>query len=132
MEASIFDGCVSFVSRGFAFQTDDEAILTQFGFPTKFKTNTNLIAGKNFHNFEDRLTNRSNHDHENNGGGGAESDLERTLNTIVTEEDDNFGKIVSEKISKSRTFKQNNYIESVLKSFQACVDVRSLELLQSW
>nr|XP_029727083.1 uncharacterized protein LOC109416234 isoform X1 [Aedes albopictus]XP_029727085.1 uncharacterized protein LOC109416234 isoform X1 [Aedes albopictus] len=137
--ASTLDGCVCFVSRGFGIQTDDEAVLAQSGFLTKFKTNTNLIAGKNFHNFEDRLTNGSDHDHENNngGGGGAESDLERTLNTTATEEDDNFGEIVSEKISKSRTFKLKNYIESVLESFQghmilspmACVDVRSLELL---
>lgn len=135
--ASTLDGCVCFVSRGFGIQTDDEAVLAQSGFLTKFKTNTNLIAGKNFHNFEDRLTNGNDHDHENNngGGGGGESDLERTMTT--NEEDDNFGEIVSEKISKSRTFKLKNYIESVLESFQGhmilspmtCVDVRSLELL---
>lgn len=128
--ASTLDGCVCFVSRGFGIQTEDDAVLAQSGFLTKFKTNTNLIAGKNFHNFEDRLTNGgTEHDHENNNGG--ESDLERTL------EDDNFGEIVSEKISKSRTFKLKNYIESVLESFQAhmilspmaCVDTRSLELL---
>ncbi|XP_065087454.1 UPF0746 protein DDB_G0281095-like isoform X2 [Ochlerotatus camptorhynchus] len=138
--ASTLDGCVCFVSRGFGIQTDDEAVLAQSGFLTKFKTNTNLIAGKNFHNFEDRLTNGNDHDHENNNGAGGgavtdESDLERTMTT--NEEDDNFGEIVSEKISKSRTFKLKNYIESVLESFQghmilspmACVDARSLELL---
>lgn len=138
--ASTLDGCVCFVSRGFGIQTDDEAVLAQSGFLTKFKTNTNLIAGKNFHNFEDRLTNGNDHDHENNNGGGGgaatdESDLERTMTT--NEDDDNFGEIVSEKISKSRTFKLKNYIESVLESFQGhmilspmtCVDARSLELL---
>lgn len=132
--ASSLDGCVCFVSRGFGIQTEDDAVLSQSGFLTKFKTNTNLIAGKNFHNFEDRLTNGNDHDHENNNGGG-ESDLDRTLPT--SEEGDNFGEIVSEKISKSRTFKLKSYIESVLESFQghmilspmACVDVRSLELL---
>lgn len=136
--ASTLDGCVCFVSRGFGIQTDDEAVLAQSGFLTKFKTNTNLIAGKNFHNFEDRLTNGNDHDHENNNGGGGaatdESDLDRTM---TNEDDDNFGEIVSEKISKSRTFKLKNYIESVLESFQghmilspmACVDARSLELL---
>lgn len=138
--ASTLDGCVCFVSRGFGIQTDDEAVLAQSGFLTKFKTNTNLIAGKNFHNFEDRLTNG--HDHENNNGGAAppssvpdDSDLERTLTT--NNDDDNFEEIVSEKISKSRTFKLKNYIESVLESFQAhlilsptsCVDGKTLELL---
>ncbi|XP_058824426.1 uncharacterized protein LOC131685052 isoform X2 [Topomyia yanbarensis] len=155
--ASTLDGCVCFVSRGFGIQTDDEAVLAQSGFLTKFKTNTNLIAGKNFHNFEDRLTNGNDHDHENNNGGGTaagagrvgshgrsdgsgagtgdDSDLERTLTT--SNEDDNFEEIVSEKISKSRTFKLKNYIESVLESFQghmilsptACVDGETLELL---
>ncbi|XP_055635797.1 uncharacterized protein LOC129775283 isoform X2 [Toxorhynchites rutilus septentrionalis] len=140
--ASTLDGCVCFVSRGFGIQTHDEAVLAQSGFLTKFKTNTNLIAGKNFHNFEDRLTNGgSEHDHENNNGGrpigGADddSDLERTLTT--SNDEDNFEEIVSEKISKSRTFKLKNYIESVLESFQghlilsptACVDGKSLELL---
>lgn len=136
--ASTLDGCVCFVSRGFGIQTDDEAVLAQSGFLTKFKTNTNLIAGKNFHNFEDRLTNG--HDHENNNGTGTgsvpdDSDLERTLTT--SNDDDNFEEIVSEKISKSRTFKLKNYIESVLESFQAhlilsptsCVDGKTLELL---
>lgn len=126
--ASTLDGCVCFVSRGFGIQTDDDAVLSQSGFLTKFKTNTNLIAGKNFHNFEDRLMNGSEHDQENNNG---DSDLERTLG------DNNFEDIVSEKISKSRTFKLKNYIESVLESFQAhmilspmaCVDGKSLELL---
>lgn len=145
--ASTLDGCVCFVSRGFGIQSDDEAVLSQSGFLTKFKTNTNLIAGKNFHNFEDRLTNGNDHDHENNNGGGAggadgsgvgagdDSDLERTLTT--NNDDDNFEEIVSEKISKSRTFKLKNYIESVLESFQghlilspmACVDGKTLELL---
>ncbi|XP_058455124.1 uncharacterized protein LOC131432702 isoform X2 [Malaya genurostris] len=150
--ASTLDGCVCFVSRGFGIQTDDEAVLAQSGFLTKFKTNTNLIAGKNFHNFEDRLTNGNAHDHENNNGGsttgrgggahgrpgagtGNDSDLERTL--TINNEDDNFEEIVSEKISKSRTFKLKNYIESVLESFQdhmilsptACVDGKTLELL---
>lgn len=137
--ASTLDGCVCFVSRGFGIQTDDEAVLAQSGFLTKFKTNTNLIAGKNFHNFEDRLTNGNDHDHENNNGGTApgadDSDLERTLTT--SNDDDNFEEIVSEKISKSRTFKLKNYIESVLESFQAhlilsptsCVDGKTLELL---
>lgn len=145
--ASTLDGCVCFVSRGFGIQTDDEAVLAQSGFLTKFKTNTNLIAGKNFHNFEDRLTNGNDHDHENNNGGGAggadgsgvgtgdDSDLERTLTT--NNDDDNFEEIVSEKISKSRTFKLKSYIESVLESFQghlflspmACVDGKTLELL---
>lgn len=144
--ASTLDGCVCFVSRGFGIQSDDEAVLSQSGFLTKFKTNTNLIAGKNFHNFEDRLTNGNDHDHENNNGGGGgadgsgggtgdDSDLERTLTT--SNEDDNFEEIVSEKISKSRTFKLKNYIESVLESFQghlilspgACVDGKTLELL---
>ncbi|XP_053690928.1 uncharacterized protein LOC128739467 isoform X1 [Sabethes cyaneus] len=137
--ASTLDGCVCFVSRGFGIQTDDEAVLAQSGFLTKFKTNTNLIAGKNFHNFEDRLTNG--HDPENNNGAGTtagtgdDSDLERTLTT--SNEDDNFEEIVSEKISKSRTFKLKSYIESVLESFQghlilsptACVDGKTLELL---
>uniref|UniRef100_A0A1Q3EWE2 DDE Tnp4 domain-containing protein n=3 Tax=Culex tarsalis TaxID=7177 RepID=A0A1Q3EWE2_CULTA len=131
--ASTLDGCVCFVSRGFGIQTDDEAVLAQSGFLTKFKTNTNLIAGKNFHNFEDRLTNG--HDHENNNGAATDSDLERTLTT--SNDDDNFEEIVSEKISKSRTFKLKNYIESVLESFQAhlilsptsCVDGKTLELL---
>lgn len=137
--ASTLDGCVCFVSRGFGIQTDDEAVLAQSGFLTKFKTNTNLIAGKNFHNFEDRLTNG--HDHENNNGAAPaptsadDSDLERTLTT--SNDDDNFEEIVSEKISKSRTFKLKNYIESVLESFQAhlilsptsCVDGKTLELL---
>ncbi|EDS29607.1 conserved hypothetical protein [Culex quinquefasciatus] len=135
--ASTLDGCVCFVSRGFGIQTDDEAVLAQSGFLTKFKTNTNLIAGKNFHNFEDRLTNGNDHDHENNNGAaaGSDSDLERTLTT--NNDDDNFEEIVSEKISKSRTFKLKNYIESVLESFQAhlilsptsCVDGKTLELL---
>ncbi|XP_055547181.1 uncharacterized protein LOC129731323 isoform X2 [Wyeomyia smithii] len=138
--ASTLDGCVCFVSRGFGIRTDDEAVLAQSGFLTKFKTNTNLIAGKNFHNFEDRLTNG--HDHENNNGAGTttgigdDSDLERTLTT--SNEDDNFEEIVSEKISKSRTFKLKSYIESVLESFQghlilsptACVDSKTLELLE--
>ncbi|XP_055601628.1 uncharacterized protein LOC129750650 isoform X1 [Uranotaenia lowii] len=140
--ASTLDGCVCFVSRGFGIATDDEAVLAQSGFLTKFKTNTNLIAGKNFHNFEDRLTNGSEHDHENNNGGGGggrgrmgNPNLDQSQNS--GNEDENFEEIVSEKISKSRTFKLKSYIESVLESFQshlilaptACVDGKCLELL---
>ncbi|XP_053671683.1 uncharacterized protein LOC128721906, partial [Anopheles nili] len=147
--ASTLDGCVCFVSRAFGVQTDDEQLLSQSGFLTKFKTNTNLIAGKNFHNFEDRLANG--HDHTNNNGGhggrnrlGAsaaaedDSDLERVLGGGASNSsEDNFEDIVSEKISKSRTFKLKNYIENILENFQShqilspqtCIDARTLKLL---
>uniref|UniRef100_A0AAG5CVI3 DDE Tnp4 domain-containing protein n=2 Tax=Anopheles atroparvus TaxID=41427 RepID=A0AAG5CVI3_ANOAO len=145
--ASTLDGCVCFVSRAFGVQTDDEQLLAQSGFLTKFKTNTNLIAGQNFHNFEDRLANG--HDHSNNNGGGGgrnrrsraagtndddDSDLERVLGNC---DEDNFEDIVSEKISKSRTFKLKNYIENILENFQnhqmlsphTCIDGRTFKLL---
>ncbi|XP_061505273.1 uncharacterized protein LOC1281811 isoform X2 [Anopheles gambiae] len=155
--ASTLDGCVCFVSRAFGVQTDDEQVLSQSGFLTKFKTNTNLIAGKNFHHFEDQLANGHHHDHTNNNGGhgsrrnrvasgsrsGADGDddLERVLggsgggsnsNSV-----DNFEDIVSEKISKSKTFKLKNYIENILENFQShqllspqtCIDARTLKLL---
>ncbi|XP_035899642.1 uncharacterized protein LOC118506518 isoform X3 [Anopheles stephensi] len=157
--ASTLDGCVCFVSRAFGVQTDDEQVLSRSGFLTKFKTNTNLIAGKNFHNFEDQLANG--HDHTNNngghgrrnrvtsasrsgggGGGGADADddLERILGgggSSNSNSVDNFEDIVSEKISKSKTFKLKNYIENILENFQShqllspqtCIDARTLKLL---
>ncbi|XP_050079053.1 uncharacterized protein LOC126565883 [Anopheles maculipalpis] len=155
--ASTLDGCVCFVSRAFGVQTDDEQVLSQSGFLTKFKTNTNLIAGKNFHNFEDQLANG--HDHTNNNGGhgrrnrvtsassrsagGAaaddDDDLERVLGGSSSNSNsvDNFEDIVSEKISKSKTFKLKNYIENILENFQShqllspqtCIDARTLKLL---
>ncbi|XP_049281790.1 uncharacterized protein LOC125763058 isoform X2 [Anopheles funestus] len=153
--ASTLDGCVCFVSRAFGVQADDEQVLSQSGFLTKFKTNTNLIAGKNFHNFEDQLANG--HDHTNNNGGhgrrnrvtsasrsgagGADGDddLERVLGGSGSNSNsvDNFEDIVSEKISKSKTFKLKNYIENILENFQShqllspqtCIDARTLKLL---
>uniref|UniRef100_A0A182VR67 DDE Tnp4 domain-containing protein n=1 Tax=Anopheles minimus TaxID=112268 RepID=A0A182VR67_9DIPT len=155
--ASTLDGCVCFVSRAFGVQTDDEQVLSQSSFLTKFKTNTNLIAGKNFHNFEDQLANG--HDHTNNngghgrrnrvtsasrtatGGGAADDDddLERVLGGSASNSNsvDNFEDIVSEKISKSKTFKLKNYIENILENFQShqllspqtCIDARTLKLL---
>ncbi|XP_058119091.1 serine/threonine-protein kinase pakA-like [Anopheles coustani] len=145
--ASTLDGCVCFVSRAFGVQTDDEQLLAQSGFLTKFKTNTNLIAGQNFHNFEDRLANG--HDHTNNNGGGRnrrsraaggaidDDDLERVLGGGGSCDDENFEDIVSEKISKSRTFKLKNYIENILENFQnhqmlsphTCIDGRTFKLL---
>uniref|UniRef100_A0A182MB99 DDE Tnp4 domain-containing protein n=1 Tax=Anopheles culicifacies TaxID=139723 RepID=A0A182MB99_9DIPT len=155
--ASTLDGCVCFVSRAFGVQADDEQVLSQSGFLTKFKTNTNLIAGKNFHNFEDQLANG--HDHTNNngghgrrnrvtsssrtatGGGAADDDddLERVLGGSASNSNsvDNFEDIVSEKISKSKTFKLKNYIENILENFQShqllspqtCIDARTLKLL---
>ncbi|XP_040176006.1 uncharacterized protein LOC120908747 isoform X2 [Anopheles arabiensis] len=153
--ASTLDGCVCFVSRAFGVQTDDEQVLSQSGFLTKFKTNTNLIAGKNFHHFEDQLANGHHHDHTNNNGGhgsrrnrvasgsrsGADGDddLERVLGGGGSNSNsvDNFEDIVSEKISKSKTFKLKNYIENILENFQShqllspqtCIDARTLKLL---
>uniref|UniRef100_A0A182N498 DDE Tnp4 domain-containing protein n=1 Tax=Anopheles dirus TaxID=7168 RepID=A0A182N498_9DIPT len=155
--ASTLDGCVCFVSRAFGVQTDDEQVLNGSGFLTKFKTNTNLIAGKNFHNFEDRLANGHDDDHHtpanNNGGhgrrnrvtsrtatgGGDDDDLERVLGGSASNSnsEDNFEEMVSEKISKSRTFKLKNYIENILENFQShqllspqtCIDGRTLKLL---
>uniref|UniRef100_A0A182P2J5 DDE Tnp4 domain-containing protein n=1 Tax=Anopheles epiroticus TaxID=199890 RepID=A0A182P2J5_9DIPT len=147
--ASTLDGCVCFVSRAFGIQTDDELVLSQSGFLTKFKTNTNLIAGKNFHNFEDQLANG--HDHTNNNGrrnrttsgsrsADGDDDLERVLagaSSSNSNSVDNFEDIVSEKISKSKTFKLKNYIENILENFQShqllspqtCIDGRTLKLL---
>ncbi|XP_052903089.1 uncharacterized protein LOC128310482 [Anopheles moucheti] len=148
--ASTLDGCVCFVSRAFGVQTDDEQVLSQSGFLTKFKTNTNLIAGKNFHNFEDQLANG--HDHANNNGGhgrrnrvtsasrsaaDGDDDLERVLGGSNSNSVDNFEEMVSEKISKSKTFKLKNYIENILENFQShqllspqtCIDARTLKLL---
>uniref|UniRef100_A0A182S6B0 DDE Tnp4 domain-containing protein n=1 Tax=Anopheles maculatus TaxID=74869 RepID=A0A182S6B0_9DIPT len=151
--ASTLDGCVCFVSRAFGVQADDEQVLSQSGFLTKFKTNTNLIAGKNFHNFEDQLANG--HDHTNNNGGhgrrnrvtsasrsggmaDGDDDLERVLGGSSNSNSvDNFEDIVSEKISKSKTFKLKNYIENILENFQShqllspqtCIDARTLKLL---
>ncbi|XP_052869846.1 uncharacterized protein LOC128275402 isoform X2 [Anopheles cruzii] len=128
--ASTLDGCVCFVSRAFAFQTDDEQVLSQSGFLTKFKTNTNLIAGKNFHHFEDRLANgHHTTDHTNNNGGA--------MGNHADDEPDHFEDIVSEKISKSRTFKLKSYIENILENFQSyqmlhpqtCIDGRTFSLL---
>uniref|UniRef100_A0A182QSD7 DDE Tnp4 domain-containing protein n=1 Tax=Anopheles farauti TaxID=69004 RepID=A0A182QSD7_9DIPT len=146
--ASTLDGCVCFVSRAFGIQTDDEQVLSRSGFLTKFKTNTNLIAGKNFHNFEDRLANGHDDDHHtanNNGGhgrrnrGDGDDDLERVLGGSASNSSsaDNFEEMVSEKISKSRTFKLKNYIENILENFQShqllspqtCIDGRTLKLL---
>ncbi|XP_058062977.1 uncharacterized protein LOC131212911 isoform X2 [Anopheles bellator] len=127
--ASTLDGCVCFVSRAFAFQTDDEQVLSQSGFLTKFKTNTNLIAGKNFHHFEDRLANgHHTADHTNNNG---------AMGNHADDEADHFEDIVSEKISKSRTFKLKSYIENILENFQSyqmlhpqtCIDGRTFSLL---
>lgn len=152
--ASTLDGCVCFVSRAFGVQTDDEQVLNGSGFLTKFKTNTNLIAGKNFHHFEDRLANGHDGDHHNNngghgrrnrggsnraGGGDGDDDLERVLGGSASNSNsaDNFEEMVSEKISKSRTFKLKNYIENILENFQShqllspqtCIDGRTLKLL---
>ena len=123
--ASTLDGCVCFVSRGFGISTDDEQLLLKSGFLTNFKTNTNLIAGKNFYNFEDRLANGS--DETNNGHTPAAKEAL----------EDNFGEIVSEKISKSRHFKLKNYIENILDNFESFqifnqnsfVDLKTYELL---
>ncbi|XP_035777686.1 uncharacterized protein LOC118458861 isoform X2 [Anopheles albimanus] len=132
--ASTLDGCVCFISRAFGIQTDDEQVLSQSGFLTKFKTNTNLIAGQNFHHFEDRLANG--HDHANNNGGRNHDDDDDDHPHGVTEEEP-FEDIVSEKISKSRTFKLKNYIENILENFQnhqilhpqTCIDCRTFPLL---
>ncbi|XP_049531274.1 uncharacterized protein LOC125948840 isoform X1 [Anopheles darlingi] len=132
--ASTLDGCVCFISRAFGIQTDDEQVLSQSGFLTKFKTNTNLIAGQNFHHFEDRLANG--HDHANNNGGRNHDDDDDDHPHGATEEEP-FEDIVSEKISKSRTFKLKNYIENILENFQnhqilhpqTCIDCRTFPLL---
>uniref|UniRef100_A0A2M4BFE5 Putative cell wall protein iff6 n=1 Tax=Anopheles marajoara TaxID=58244 RepID=A0A2M4BFE5_9DIPT len=130
--ASTLDGCVCFISRAFGIQTDDEQVLSQSGFLTKFKTNTNLIAGQNFHHFEDRLANG--HDHANNNGGRNHDDDDDEHGATEVEP---FEDIVSEKISKSRTFKLKNYIENILENFQnhqilhpqTCIDCRTFPLL---
>ncbi|XP_050082069.1 uncharacterized protein LOC126569187 isoform X2 [Anopheles aquasalis] len=130
--ASTLDGCVCFISRAFGIQTDDEQVLSQSGFLTKFKTNTNLIAGQNFHHFEDRLANG--HDHANNNGGRNHDDDDDEHGAT---EEEPFEDIVSEKISKSRTFKLKNYIENILENFQnhqilhpqTCIDCRTFPLL---
>uniref|UniRef100_A0A2M4A5C2 DDE Tnp4 domain-containing protein n=2 Tax=Anopheles triannulatus TaxID=58253 RepID=A0A2M4A5C2_9DIPT len=130
--ASTLDGCVCFISRAFGIQTDDEQVLSQSGFLTKFKTNTNLIAGQNFHHFEDRLANG--HEHGNNNGGRNHDDDDDEHGAT---EEEPFEDIVSEKISKSRTFKLKNYIENILENFQnhqilhpqTCIDCRTFPLL---